>query len=56
MRKSEIYFKAQAAVIDSSMHRVDKLAVLRELMAQEDFAKLIESKEDEELLKAGEEA
>ena len=56
MGKSEIYLRAQAAVIDSSMHRVDKLAVLRELMAQEDFAKLIEAKEDEELLKAGEEA
>lgn len=56
MRKSEIYFKAQAAVIDSSMHRVDKLAVLRVLMEQEDLAKYVESKEDEELLKAGEEA
>lgn len=56
MRKSEIYFKAQAAVIDSSMHRADKLAILRELMAQEDLAKYVEEKEAEELLKAGEEA
>ena len=48
MKKSEIYLKAQVAVVTCGGFSVlDKLEILRELMAKEDVAKYCEEKEKE---------
>jgi hypothetical protein len=45
MKKSEIYKAAQIAVLNSmSMCDANKLVVLKELMSQENLAKFIEEK------------
>lgn len=48
MKKSEIYFKAQGAIVNSSISTFDKLEILRELIAQEDLALFIEGQEEKE--------
>lgn len=54
MKKSEIYIKAQIAVVAyQGMSVTDKLQILRELMDAEDLASFCEEQEAEELLKAG---
>ena len=45
MKKSEIYLKAQAAVLASNMSNLDRLTILRELMRQEDIALYSEENE-----------
>lgn len=46
MKKSEIYLKAQAAVLACNMSNLDKLTILRELMHQEDVALYVEKDEE----------
>lgn len=46
MKKSEIYLKAQAAVLNSNISNFDKLTILRELMHQEDLALYVEKDEE----------
>lgn len=49
MKKSALYRIAQLAVLNSDkIYHVDKLEVLRELMAGEDLALLVEKKEEKE--------
>lgn len=48
MKKSEIYFKAQVAVVNSNCHVLDKLEILRQLMNDEDVAKYVEKNEETE--------
>ena len=48
MKKSEIYFKAQVAVLNSNCSGIDKLVILRELMHQEDVARYVEEQEEKE--------
>ena len=47
MKKSEIYLKAQIAVLNSNMNVFDKMAILRELMDREDVAAMNEKFEEE---------
>jgi hypothetical protein len=46
MKKSEIYKYAQCAVIDAHLTNETKLAILRELILQEDVWKNMDRKED----------
>lgn len=48
MKKSEIYRLAQGAVVTNTiLGTCEKLAILRELFAQEDLAKFCEKQEEE---------
>lgn len=48
MKKSDIYFQAQKAVLFTAMPTDSKLEVLRELMAREDIEKCWENARDME--------
>ena len=48
MKSSEIYLKAQAAVVNSSFPTMEKLEILRVLMDQQDVAKYVEDREEKE--------
>lgn len=47
MKNSEIYLKAQAAVVNSTFPTLDKLEILRVLMHQQDIAKYMEDRDAE---------
>ena len=47
MKKSEIYKKAQLAVLGSTLGGYDKLEILRELMEEEKVALFCENREKE---------
>ena len=46
MKKSEIYYMAQLAVVDSHLGSRTKLEILRELIGKEDVAKFCEMEEE----------
>lgn len=49
MKKSEIYLKAQVAVLKTETVGVfDKLEILRELMSKEDIERMFEEKKEQE--------